>query len=447
MFRRLLPALLLAAGAMLASVASQAADLPEERTLYVAPGQSLPALVRTLYPDHPGYWDKITDWIVDENAHAFVDADPRQLRAEVRVRIPGRAQLERVAAEAPASSTVSAQDGTAADEGEADARESALVFGERYLFVNPAQSLAELVPRIYADHEELWGRIVEAVMERNRERLASLDQDATVARGTRLRIPEVVPAESERERAEAAQADDVPPPAEPSIGVFRRVQGDVEVESRYSRMRAGRADHPVHRGDLVRTAADSRAVIELDDGERLYVRPDSRVRMRDWALPESGPGTRVIELLEGGMRAVTGAIGNRSGDTYRTVTPNATMGVRGTDYSLRLCATGECAMADSSDTATAGLYAGVHGGGIHLLNVAGELELQAGEFGHVVDEDRTPVRVDAADMDFLFAAAADDEPALPQVEASDKEPEDADDSSSWGWLWAVGALILLGVAL
>ena len=445
MIRRLLPALLLAAGTMLASMATQAGDLPEERTLYVAPGQSLPSLVRTLYPDHPAYWDRITDWIVDENAHAFVDADPARMRAEVRVRIPGRAQLERVAAEAPASGAASAQAGPAADDGEADARESALVFGERFLFVNPAQSLAELVPRIYADHEDLWGRIVEAIMERNRERLASVDQDATVARGTRLQIPEVVPAEPEPAEPEAAEAP--APLTEPSIGVFVQVRGDVEVESRYSRVRAARTDHPVHRGDLVHTAAAARVVIELDDGERLYVRPDSRVRMRDWELPESGPGARVVELLEGGLRAVTGAIGNRSDDAYRTVTPNATMGVRGTDYSLRLCASGECAAADNGHEVAAGLYAGVHSGGVHLLNVAGELHLEAGEFGHVVDEDRAPVRVDAADMDFLFAAAADDEPAMPQVEAPDEEPEDADDSSSWGWLWAVGALILLGVAL
>lgn len=414
--------------------AATARDLPDERTLYVAANQEIEALVRTLYPERPRQWEAILEWVVAENPAAFGDAGPDSLRGDMRLRIPGQRELAQLAV----TPTAQQSEATADEAAEVD---TALVFGERYLFVNPAQSIRALVSRVYGDHEPLWDRIVDAIMARNEDRLAELASDETVSRGTRLQIPEVVAAE----RPAAPRASDEERALAASVGVFGRVVGEVRVEDQYNRERTGRPGAVVHPGDRITTAANARADIELDDGERISVRPDSRIRVRDWALPDVGAGTRVVELLEGGMRAITGAIGNRSNDDYRTITPSATMGIRGTDYSVRLCADDDCALGEAGGHAPAGLYVATHRGGVEVLNAGGELTLDAGEFSRVVDDRTAPERIAPMEADFLLADAGDDEAVIPATEPT-ADAEQADQTPT-SWLWAVGALILLGLAL
>lgn len=432
MSRHIVHALLVVLLFMFTLSAASARDLPAERTLYVAANQDVEELIRTLYPEHPRQWEAILEWIVEENAEAFGSGGPDSLRGDVRLRIPGQRELVQLAVDPGAQQPDSPADGGA----DAD---TALVFGERYLFVNPAQSIRNLVSRVYDDHEPLWDRIVDAIMARNEDRLAELASDDTVSRGTRLQIPEVVAAE----RAVESEANGDAQELEASVGVFGRVVGDVRVEDRYNRERTARAGSVVHPGDRISTAANARAGIELDDGERIRLRPDSRIRVRDWALPDVGAGTRVVELLEGGMRAITGAIGNRSDDDYRTITSNATMGIRGTDYSVRLCAADDCVLGEADGHAPAGLYVATHRGGVEVLNAGGELALDAGEFSRIVDDRTAPQRIAPAEADFLLADAGDDEPTIPATEPA----VDADDETSSGWLWGVGALILIGLAL
>jgi hypothetical protein len=45
----------------------------------------------------------------------------------------------------------------------------------------------------------------------------------------------------------------------------------------------------------------------------------------------------LLDLVKGGMRAVTGAIAQRRPEAYKVRTPVATLGVRGTEYYLRIC--------------------------------------------------------------------------------------------------------------
>ncbi|MEF8833787.1 MAG: hypothetical protein V5A42_02885, partial [Halofilum sp. (in: g-proteobacteria)] len=112
--------------------------LPDDRVLYIAPGQSLSALVERLYPDQPDRWSGIQDWIVTHNPHAFVAGDPDRLRADVRVKLPSGSDLAGRDPDSLSSAT--------GDDGD---ERPALDFRDRYVFVDPAQSLSELVPRLY----------------------------------------------------------------------------------------------------------------------------------------------------------------------------------------------------------------------------------------------------------------------------------------------------------
>jgi hypothetical protein len=219
------------------------------------------------------------------------------------------------------------------------------------------------------------------------------------------------------------------PEAEPVVGEAVAVEGVVHVTNTTGRRRDLEAGAAVRRGDTVSTAGGASVRIEFNDGEELHVRADSRIRIRKWSLPDVGPGQRVIGLLQGGLRAISGALGNRQQDDYRTITPAATMGIRGTDYSLQLCTADECRNA-SGETLRAGLYAGVASGEIELLNAGGEAVYGAGEYGYVAGSDVAPTHVDAS-----VAPAA--------VSTQSVDADAAEDGK--GWLIGIGALLLLAL--
>lgn len=384
-----------AAGGALAETPSYD-QLPDDRVLYVAPGQTLNELVRKAYPDQPDRWAEIRGWIVDHNPHAFVGGDPDRLRGDVRLALPRPSEL--------------ATSQQAGREGE----DYQLVFDERFLFVNPAQSLAELVTRVYADQRGRWDSIVRAIQQRNEQAIDTAER--TIERGTRLQIPNVV----EKRAA----------PPQPVVGRVLQADGAVTATDAGGASRALRGGDAVRRGDRLATAPGASARVEFEDGERLTLRPDSRVRVREWSLPETGPGRRVVELLAGGLRAVSGALGNRGGDDYRTITPTATLGVRGTDYALRLCEPGEC-RASGGGEVPAGLYLGVAEGEVELLNAGGDSRFAAGSHGYVADADTAPVMVAAEAAPSVYRAG--------EMEAA------ADDGESPSWWWGLGLLLLLAL--
>jgi hypothetical protein len=100
---------------------------------------------------------------------------------------------------------------------------------------------------------------------------------------------------------------------------------------------------PLKEGDRLTTAAGASAIIRLADGTRMTIRPDSelllqQVRFREKATDNS----LLLQMVRGGLRAVTGLISKDSPDAARIQTHTATIGIRGTDFDARLCAR-ECA--------------------------------------------------------------------------------------------------------
>ncbi len=412
-------------------------QLPDDRVLYIAPGQSLSALVERLYPERPGRWAGIRAWIVDNNPHAFVDGDPARLRADVRVKLPNGSELAERDPYSPAP----------AKDADGDASPT-LDFRDRYVFVDPAQSLSELVPRLYPGQRERWGEIIDAILERNDDRLADMDGDNRISRGTRLQIPESPAATraagtgSETEPESASEAV----PVEPAVAKVVSRRGELYAVDAAERRRELTAYEPVRRGDTLHTGDTARAEIEFRDGERVFLRAGSRMRVRDWKLPETGPGTRVVELLEGGLRAITGAIGNRDADTYRTVSQQTTLGIRGTEYTLRICARDEC-RADGADSNALreGLYVGVDAGRVSLLNESGEATVEAGQLRYVAGPASAPVEADTDVTGILYTEA--EQAARSEETTAETEAAAEGDEEGTHWGWVILGIVLLGVAL
>ena len=99
---------------------------------------------------------------------------------------------------------------------------------------------------------------------------------------------------------------------------------------------------PLKEGDRLTTADGASAVIKLQDGTRMTVRPNSDIVIQQYQFKESAPdNSMVMLLLKGGFRAITGLISKGSANSARVITNTATIGIRGTDFDARLCTT-EC---------------------------------------------------------------------------------------------------------
>lgn len=93
-------------------------------------------------------------------------------------------------------------------------------------------------------------------------------------------------------------------------------------------------------GDRLTTADGASAVIKLQDGTRMTVRPNSDIVIQQYRFKESAPdNSMVMRLLQGGFRAITGLISKGSASSARVITNTATIGIRGTDFDARLCTT------------------------------------------------------------------------------------------------------------
>lgn len=91
-------------------------------------------------------------------------------------------------------------------------------------------------------------------------------------------------------------------------------------------------------GDRITTADGATAVVKLQDGTRMTVRPGSEMVLSQFKYRQDAQdNSMVINMLRGGLRAITGLIAKSSPNAARIQTNTATIGIRGTDFDARLC--------------------------------------------------------------------------------------------------------------
>ena len=92
----------------------------------------------------------------------------------------------------------------------------------------------------------------------------------------------------------------------------------------------------IYVGDVVETGGNGHVHIRFVDGALVSVRPNSRLRVDEYAyFPDRPTDNRVRFTLEvGTVRSVTGEAGRANKDAYRMNTPISAIGIRGTDYTV-----------------------------------------------------------------------------------------------------------------
>ena len=96
---------------------------------------------------------------------------------------------------------------------------------------------------------------------------------------------------------------------------------------------------PLKQGDRLSTSEGASAIIKLDDGTRMTLRPNSELLLQQYRFKADAPteNSMVMNLVRGGFRAITGLIAKGSPDAARIDTATATIGIRGTDFDARIC--------------------------------------------------------------------------------------------------------------
>lgn len=158
---------------------------------------------------------------------------------------------------------------------------------------------------------------------------------------------------------------------------------------------------PVYEGDVLTTLGNSMAVLAFTDESRISLLQNSSFKIDQYLLDQEQAenSVSVINLIKGGLRAVTGRIAKLNRKNTRFTTVMATIGIRGTGFDL-LC-DGVCQ--ETLDDNAAGLQIDVWDGTIELLQPEHSTLLSAGSSAVVrnrisapnVSRNSTPLMLDS----------------------------------------------------
>lgn len=178
----------------------------------------------------------------------------------------------------------------------------------------------------------------------------------------------------------------VPVSAWASGGYIYDTAGPVTIAAGKNAPRAAVVNDTVTEGMVIRTGGDSHAVLKFEDGEVVSLQANSNFLIREYIYnPKEVERSNIIfSMFKGGMRFVTGLIGRSNPQAFRLATPNATIGIRGTDF--------------ISVLANDGLYNKVLSGSITVTNEEGMSVFTAGNNALTSSPSALPVSIDPANV-------------------------------------------------
>jgi hypothetical protein len=96
-------------------------------------------------------------------------------------------------------------------------------------------------------------------------------------------------------------------------------------------------------GDRLTTADGATAIVALQDGTRMTVRPNSEMLVQQYRYSQgASDNNMLLSLVRGGLRTLTGLMTKNAPSAAKIQTATATVGIRGTDFDIRVCAA-DCA--------------------------------------------------------------------------------------------------------
>ena len=126
-----------------------------------------------------------------------------------------------------------------------------------------------------------------------------------------------------------------------NTGQVTHLSGTLSVKKTDGSVRILSPRSQIAAGDTITTERDTYANIRFADGANMTIKPSTSIKIEQLSYDPSKPQTDsfAATLLAGGLRMITGLLGQRSRDKFRMGTSTATIGIRGTTFNVDDCAT------------------------------------------------------------------------------------------------------------
>lgn len=159
------------------------------------------------------------------------------------------------------------------------------------------------------------------------------------------------------------------------FGTIDAISGNASVSDKSGNTSGVSAGQKIYAGQTIETASDSEVHLVTEDGGIIALRPSTTFRVDEYKAEGDSADKIFMSLFRGAMRSITGWVGKHNTSAYRITTPNATIGIRGTDH--------ETTVIEKSDGDEPGTYDTVNEGATLLKTPQGETEVSPGKFAFV----------------------------------------------------------------
>jgi len=328
------------------------------------------------------------------------------------------------------------------------------------LKVTPDMTVDDIIESVYPQDKDLWPRIKQKLIETNSDSFVP-NSDRLIP-GMRLKLLDIERIYEQSEPAPLVR-----------IGYVAGLNGKASVSNVNGRLQPLQVNAQIFEGDRLETGLGSSLHVVMDDAAEVFVKDDSVLKVSEYVI--SGDSDRqsssVFDLLRGGLRKITGAIGASPAANYQMRTGVGNIGIRGTEYVIKLCKQDDCSMTLSRNDPDAKLHAVVLVGsitltsedGVQVLVGPGEYAIATAEVIALENNKTVPVGFLDAQETEQVGAVSQQQPEQPEkleqseqpekleqseqlekLEQSEKleQPEQEEESSN-SWMWIVGILLLV----
>jgi len=179
--------------------------------------------------------------------------------------------------------------------------------------------------------------------------------------------------------------------AKDTAGNVLRVTGRATITTQQGEIQKIKKGSKIEATDIISTSARSYVRMKMEDSSYIMVRPDSRMMIDEFQYNKKKPAKNksFFALLKGGFRAVTGLIEDKKKYRYRTSV--ATIGIRGTEFSVRVC-NADCYEVDP--VPENGLFLEVHDHTVIITTKAGDFKFTKGQYAYVANSSAPAILLD-----------------------------------------------------
>jgi hypothetical protein len=284
----------------------------------------------------------------------------------------------------------------------------------RYLHVQKGQTLHNIVKRLYPNKVKQWPKITKDIVRQNPHAFINADPTRMKA-GVRLTLP----------LKAVVRSVPLKPVKKKQVGMVTESEGSVIAVDVRKVSRKLFMGQPVYLGDKVITGEKGYVRLRMIDDAVLDLRCYSIMVIEEYALHTQNRRS-ILNLLQGSLKKVTGKIGKLTEDVYELRTPVASVGVRGTEYALRVFQSKGCGGTLDADD---GFYLEVIKGLVNVHNQAGKEVIAKGETVYISAPKAAPKKIKI-------------KPGI--IKPVQKIEEKPEEESSSVWWWLLGAI---GIAL